>query len=141
MDSITKMTKYCLCLILLAHTQGCWTSESDTTEVDKLIGNFNVIYNQNDTKAGYILSLNSKKDLHQYIEKRCEALYYDSTKIYVKYTWHDADTTYHYSKINILRDEKIPYQKQELSSNDFYKSVKSCKDCIEKKYGKVAVSN
>jgi hypothetical protein len=139
MESITKITKYCLCFLLITLIQGCWTSESDITEVDKLVGNFKVIYNQNDTKAGYILSLNSKQDLYQHVEKRCEALYYDSTKIFVKYTWHDADTTHHYSRIKILKNEKIPYQKQELSSKDFYESVKFCKDCIERKYAKSPV--
>ncbi len=136
MESAVKVIKNWSCLILLTLLQGCWTSENDTTEVNNLVGNFKVIYSQNDTKAGYILSLNSEQGSYQHIEKRCEALYYDSTKIFVKYTSHDADTTHHYSRIKILKDEKIPYQKQEISSKDFYKSVKSCKDCIEKKYGK-----
>ncbi|WP_428661351.1 hypothetical protein [Runella sp.] len=134
MESINKITKYRICILLLTFIQGCWTSESDTTEVDKLLGNFKVIYNQNDTKAGHILSLNSKQGSYQHIEKRCEQIYFDSTEILVKYTWHDADTTHHYSRVKILTNEKISYQKHELSSKEFYKRVESCKDCVEKKY-------
>jgi hypothetical protein len=134
MESINKITKYGVSILLLILVQSCWTSENDTMEVDNLVGSFKVIYNQNDTKAGHILSLNSQQGSYQYIEKRCEEVYFDSTEIFVKYTWHDADTTHHYSRVKIQTNEKVPYQKQELSYKDFYKRVESCKDCLEKKY-------
>jgi hypothetical protein len=90
--------------------------------------------------AGHILSHGTSNGMHQYIEKRCERIYFDSTEILVKYTWHGADTTHHYSQIRILANEKVPYQKQDLSSEDFHNSLKLCKDCIEIKYDKISSS-
>lgn len=127
--------------LLVAFSQGCWTSENDIVEVNKLVGNFNVVYNKNDEKAGYMLSLNVDNGLYQYIEKRCENIYFDSTEIFVKYTWHDADSTSHYSRIKILTNEKVPYQKQELSFEDFHKRLKLCKGCTEIKYDKIPRSS
>lgn len=136
MESTNKITKYGLSILLLILVQSCWTSENDITVVDNLVGNFKIILDKNDKKAGHILSRNHSSGMYQDIEKRCEEVYFDSTEIFVKYTWHDADTTRHYSRIKILKNEKAPYQKQELSYKDFYKRVESCKDCVEKKYNK-----
>jgi len=137
MESTIKIAKNSLCFFLLTLFQGCWTSESDITEVDKLVSRFKVIYNKNDTRAGYILSLNSGNGSYQYIEKRCKRIYFDSTDIFVQFTWHDADTTHHYSRIKILNNENVSYQKQELSSKDFYERIKTCKDCVEIIYDKL----
>lgn len=136
MEPPIKLVKKISCFLLLTTLQGCWTTENDIIEVSKLVGNFNVVYNQNDVSAGYILGFTSDNGSYQHIEKRCEDIYFDSTEIFVKYTWNNADTIQHYSRIRIFEKEKAPYQKQELSGRDFYKRVKSCKDCTEIKYNK-----
>ena len=136
MESTIKIAKYSLCVLLMTFLQGCWTSENDITEVDRLVGRFKVIYSKNDTRAGYVLSHNSGNGSYQYIEKRCKRIYFDSTNIFVQFTRNEADTTNHYSRIKILNGENASYQKQELSSKDFYERIKACKDCAEIAYNK-----
>ncbi|OJV17393.1 MAG: hypothetical protein BGO21_14030 [Dyadobacter sp. 50-39] len=140
MESTVKVEKITIFFLLLAFLQGCWTSENDIIEVTKLVGNFNIVYNKNDAPSGYILSLYTGSGLYRHIEKRCERVYFDSTEIFVEYTWHDADTTHHYSRIRILTNERVPFHKQELSSKEFHKLLELCKDCIEKKYDKISRS-
>lgn len=134
MVSVTRITKYFFFLLSLSLIQGCWTSENDTSEVDKLVCNFKVIKNKNDVKAGKILSFNSRPGSYEYIQERCEKIYFNSTEIFVKFKRMENDTNYHYCKLLITPNQRMAFQKKELSQNEFHESIEACKDCIEKKY-------